>query len=167
MDDPWSNLSKFLNALADEAEKTLDQLSQGAVEASEAFYQASEELVDTLDHTIAPTLDQVSEQVTAWWEPWEAAIAPELNRAAEALEERVIPPLDAMISDLEQWYDTLAVPLDQTLTPLVQNHPTCVGCRHYHGQTYGDNLLVCGMYPYGPETERCPDWQSAWSDLRK
>jgi hypothetical protein len=165
--DPWSTLSDFFHALTDEAEKTLDQLSEGAVEASEAFYQASEAVVEAVDQAIAPILDQVSDQVTTWWDPLEAAIAPELNRAAEALEERVIPPLDAMISEIEQWYDTVAAPLEQTLNPLVQNHPTCVGCRHYHGQTYGGNLLVCGMYPYGPETERCPDWQSAWSDLRK
>lgn len=165
--DPWSTLSDFLQALTDEAEKTLDQLSQGAVEASEAFYQASEAVVEAVDQAIAPTLDQVSEQVTTWWDPVEAAIAPELNRAAEALEEQVVPPLDAIISEIDQWYDSVSIPLDQTLNPLVQNHPTCIGCRHYHGQTYGGNLLVCGMYPYGPEAQHCPDWQSAWSDRQK
>jgi hypothetical protein len=36
----------------------------------------------------------------------------------------------------------------------------CQGCQHYHGQTYGGTLLVCGMHPYGSEEEYCPDWQS-------
>lgn len=35
----------------------------------------------------------------------------------------------------------------------------CQGCCHYHGQTYGGELLVCGMHPYGVEGEHCPDWQ--------
>lgn len=39
-------------------------------------------------------------------------------------------------------------------TPVV-----CANCRHYHGQVYGGNLLVCGMHPYGPgeEAVSCPD----------
>lgn len=35
----------------------------------------------------------------------------------------------------------------------------CRGCRHYHGQTYGGTLLVCGMHPFGVEEDACPDWQ--------
>jgi hypothetical protein len=35
----------------------------------------------------------------------------------------------------------------------------CRGCRHYHGQKYGGNLLVCGMHPYGVAEDHCPDWQ--------
>ncbi|MBW4467357.1 MAG: hypothetical protein KME07_18175 [Pegethrix bostrychoides GSE-TBD4-15B] len=35
----------------------------------------------------------------------------------------------------------------------------CQGCCHYHGQTYGGNLLVCAMHPHGVETDSCPDWQ--------
>lgn len=37
---------------------------------------------------------------------------------------------------------------------------TCPTCRHYDGKTYGGNLLVCGMHPYGPQVEGdCDDWQ--------
>ena len=41
-----------------------------------------------------------------------------------------------------------------------ENHPACRGCRHYHGQVYNGNLLVCGMHPYGWDDEHCPDWES-------
>ena len=41
-----------------------------------------------------------------------------------------------------------------------ENHPACQGCRHYHGQVYNNNLLVCGMHPYGWDDEHCPDWES-------
>jgi hypothetical protein len=40
---------------------------------------------------------------------------------------------------------------------------TCQGCCHYHGQYYGGNFLVCGMHPYGVESEHCPDWEAPCS----
>jgi hypothetical protein len=42
---------------------------------------------------------------------------------------------------------------------------TCIGCGHYHGQTYGQGQqtrvrLVCGFHPYGwTAGGGCPDWQ--------
>jgi hypothetical protein len=44
--------------------------------------------------------------------------------------------------------------------PSAEKNPACIGCRHYHGQAYGGNLLVCGMHPYGWDGDNCPDWQS-------
>ncbi len=43
----------------------------------------------------------------------------------------------------------------------------CRGCKHYDGSTYGGNLLVCGIHPYGPGDESdpatqpttCEDWE--------
>ena len=43
--------------------------------------------------------------------------------------------------------------------PNSTHHPACIGCRHYHGRSYGGNLLVCGMHPYGWDDNNCPDWQ--------
>jgi len=44
--------------------------------------------------------------------------------------------------------------------PLLPQQPkVCQGCRHYHGRTYGGNLLVCGMHPFGAEGEHCSDWE--------
>jgi hypothetical protein len=34
----------------------------------------------------------------------------------------------------------------------------CNGCKHLHGETYGGELLVCGMHPYGEE--ECGDFES-------
>jgi hypothetical protein len=41
-------------------------------------------------------------------------------------------------------------------------------CRHYHGQVYGGNLLVCAMHPYGPgeDVDTCPDLDSIWDNSR-
>jgi hypothetical protein len=38
-------------------------------------------------------------------------------------------------------------------------HPACVGCINYNGSTYGGNLLVCGIYPYGCNNDTCADWE--------
>ncbi|HHP7230403.1 MAG TPA: hypothetical protein ACFCUY_06045 [Xenococcaceae cyanobacterium] len=50
--------------------------------------------------------------------------------------------------------------MDVTISkPSSENHPACIGCRHYHGKTYNGNLLVCAMHPYGCEDSTCPDWE--------
>ncbi|WP_088893356.1 hypothetical protein [Leptolyngbya ohadii] len=45
----------------------------------------------------------------------------------------------------------------------LRRHPpipqACRGCRHYHGRSYHGNFLICGMHPYGVETETCGDWE--------
>jgi hypothetical protein len=38
-------------------------------------------------------------------------------------------------------------------------HPACVGCINYNGSVYGGNLLVCGIYPYGCNSDTCADWE--------
>ncbi len=38
---------------------------------------------------------------------------------------------------------------------------SCVGCDNYHGQYYGENLLVCAMHPYGFNDDSCPDFEQS------
>jgi hypothetical protein len=42
--------------------------------------------------------------------------------------------------------------------PKPQRPAACRGCVHYHGKVYNGTMLVCGMHPYGAESETCPDW---------
>lgn len=39
----------------------------------------------------------------------------------------------------------------------------CQGCQHYLGTLLsgekGSNWLCCAMHPYGPDGEKCPDWE--------
>ncbi len=44
-------------------------------------------------------------------------------------------------------------------------HNTCKGCRNWHGQIYGSNLLVCAIYPRGPEAKPCWDWEADSPEL--
>jgi hypothetical protein len=39
-----------------------------------------------------------------------------------------------------------------------QRPAACRGCQHYHGRSYGGQLLVCAMHPYGTEADQCDDW---------
>ncbi len=66
--------------------------------------------------------------------------------------------LEELVGDTEQQFYSYPV------EPTPETHAACIGCRHYHGQVYGGNLFVCGMHPYGWETENCPDWESMGID---
>ncbi len=51
------------------------------------------------------------------------------------------------------------IPTRAKPTPDPAIHPACVGCMNYDGSSYGGNLLVCGMHPYGCENVTCGDWE--------
>jgi len=36
---------------------------------------------------------------------------------------------------------------------------TCIGCKYYHGSSYGGVHLICAVHPDGWEGAKCPDWQ--------
>lgn len=93
------------------------------------------------------------------------AVVEELEEVAievdQNLADAIAPLLDHVLA-YESLLDQATQPLGQTINPLLDHHPACVGCRHYHGQTYGDAFLVCAMYPYGWSERSCPDWESVW-----
>jgi hypothetical protein len=87
----------------------------------------------------------------------------QMAEVEEFLDRLVEPLLDEQhVQAVDEAMLAATQPLFQTLYPMIDQRPGCAGCRHYHGQSYGGNFLVCGMYPYGYEGEQCPDWQSAW-----
>jgi hypothetical protein len=51
------------------------------------------------------------------------------------------------------------IPIPTRPMPDPAVHPACVGCLNYNGSVYGGNLLVCGMYPYGCNSDSCADWE--------
>ncbi|HAA26731.1 MAG TPA: hypothetical protein DCE56_02410 [Cyanobacteria bacterium UBA8553] len=75
--------------------------------------------------------------------------------------------------------DRTRSPIPDFSTPPPDNRPqaqanalpsACVGCQYYHGRSYlahwGEGseadqvrqLLVCGIHPFGPDGDSCPDW---------
>jgi hypothetical protein len=81
---------------------------------------------------------------------------------AESAFEAVLDPIWQWLDGLDRTVEETSRPMLQTLAPAIQNCATCIGCRHYCGETYGGNTLVCAMHPYGAEGETCPDWESTW-----
>lgn len=128
--DQWQkDFFEMLETVADEAKRFF----LGVTEMVDEFFELSEEITDQVQNTIAIEIDQY------------------LNELAEPLFE-IYWELEEAVGEVEQ-------PFPYTVEPTPEEHPACVGCRHYHGQVYGGNLLVCGMHPYGWDGEKCPDWE--------
>lgn len=140
MDEWLKQLQTTLDLAAQNSSEWLIEVSQKADQAIEEWVDSSLEVAQEIDQAIAPTLARLGDQMDS-----------ALDSGLVFLDEHVAP-----------WVEETAAPLTQTVNPWLQNHPTCVGCRNYHGAAYGEEMLVCGMHPYGPEDETCPDWESVW-----
>jgi hypothetical protein len=127
---------KMLEVMVKEVEQFLTDTAKDVTEAVDAFIEASEEIVEQMQ--------------TAF----EAEIEPRINEFLD-------PILEAYLG-FEIVVEETTQPVSHSIEPFLNDHPACVGCRHYHGQAYGGTMLVCGMHPYGWEEEKCPDWQSTW-----
>jgi hypothetical protein len=132
---------KMLEAVATEVERFFDGVAKEMNEVADAFVELSEEIAEQVEQAIAPTIDQLDDHLDDWLEPILLAL-----------------------TSLEGVMEEAAAPVTHTVEPILNQHPACVGCRHYHGQSYNGTVLVCGMHPYGWEEEKCPDWESSWGD---
>ncbi len=120
---------EVLETVADE----IDQFFQGVTETVDSFFELTEEITEQVQNSIVIEIDQY------------------LNELAE--------PIFEVYWELEEVMGEVDQPLPYPVEPTQQEHPACIGCRHYHGQVYSGNLLVCGMHPYGWEDKNCPDWE--------
>ncbi len=137
--DPFFTL---LDAAAKDIEDFVTQVAAGIDYLAEVLIETVEEAAEQTIHTLETAL--------------ETEIEPPFNELSEWL----MQPLLELLAGIEQEIEDVASPLHQTFQPLINQHPACVGCQHYHGQVYGDTLLVCGMHPYGWEGETCPDHEA-------
>jgi hypothetical protein len=87
----------------------------------------------------------------------------EISLEVEAKADELLAPLYDWLDDLDDVINDTGRPFVQTVSPVLQDHPACVGCAHYHGETYGETFLVCAMHPYGVEGRNCLDWESVWN----
>ena len=129
----------------------------------ERFNKDAEQFWDEVSQTVNNTVDTLTEATEVFLEQVEEAIAPPLNELDRELE-GWLEPLWDLLGTLETSVMETTAPVSQTVEPMLNEHPMCVGCRHYHGQAYNGVMFVCGMHPYGWEGEKCPDWESTWKD---
>jgi hypothetical protein len=76
--------------------------------------------------------------------------------ALQQLPTEVISSIPAIASIPVEDLSCLQPPKSQSCTQF------CSGCSNYHGLVYGENLLVCGVHPYGVDAnaDRCPDYRT-------
>jgi hypothetical protein len=71
-----------------------------------------------------------------------------------------IEPIIEIYRDFDPEFDEIDLSMVTYVDPSPTQQPACRGCRNYHGQVYGGNLLVCAMHPTGVESEGCADWET-------
>ncbi len=86
----------------------------------------------------------------------QTAVGAEIDRQWQEFLE---PMLEMYLEIEEETNDSELISYNYPVEPTAEKYPACRGCRHYHGQVYGGNLLVCGMHPYGQEDAHCRDWE--------
>lgn len=148
MDDWAKEFYKAVESVATEVDRIFQEVVQEIDDWVEEWVEVSEEFSTQVEETLRSTLpiDEMAAQFDRYLQ--------------ESLD-----PLFELYLDLEfdldqrQEEDDPFVPVTY-VQPSAEKNSACIGCQHYHGQIYGNNLLVCGMHPYGWEGESCPDWES-------
>ncbi|MBW4459193.1 MAG: hypothetical protein KME47_03005 [Nodosilinea sp. WJT8-NPBG4] len=165
--DAFGNaVQDFTQQISEDTERWLDNLVEQIASASDALVQTTDQWAEQVQEAIDPEIDRIAVEFNHVVEPLRATVNAEVDYVADELNE-ILGPLLAGLSGIDQWFEEVSVPFNSTVEPLLQNHPVCVGCRNFCGQSYGGNTLVCAMHPYGPEEERqCSDWESVWPEPR-
>lgn len=144
------------------------QLHEAAKDSSDWFAEVSQQSNEVIESWVGAsveTLQSIEERIES---SIEDSLGPKIEQALENFDEQIDEAVDASIAflyqDITPWVEETTAPITRTVNPWLQNHPACIGCKFYHGTSYGDEMLVCGMHPYGPEDRNCVDWESVWSE---
>ena len=152
----------FTQQISEDTERWLDHLTDQLASASDAVVQTTDQWAEQVQDAIDPEIDRIVDEINDAVAPFQVSINTQIDEVVDQLNE-VLGPMVAGLSGIDQWFEEVSGPINSTVEPLLQNYPTCVGCRNFCGQTFGGNTLVCAMHPYGPEEERhCEDWESFW-----
>lgn len=154
--DNWArDLGDFFENAARTTEQWAEQTFHDAIEAADNF-------AGELEKQLRPSLEQWANEIHDSVEPIETALDNEVERFTEEVTELITPVVVPLAGAIETWLEAMAAPIASHVEPVVNEHTACIGCKHYYGQSHGGQMLVCGMYPYGPDAETCPDWESVW-----
>jgi len=143
MNDWQKDWFELLETITEQIEGFFLEVALDVTEAMSGLVEFSDELSTQLNSTL---VDEVEQSITVLVSP-------------------ILEAYFGMGGAIEEFTQ----PVTQTVEPMLKQHPTCVGCRNFHGQYYGDSLLVCAMHPYGVEegVETCPDKEAVnWGVFR-
>ncbi|NJR41220.1 MAG: hypothetical protein HC781_23240 [Leptolyngbyaceae cyanobacterium CSU_1_4] len=133
---------KNVETAATSLEKFLQDASKEMGNRALTLMEISDEMAEEIEQAIAPAIEQMETQFTAWLDPF-------LELGAE---------LESFLHDI-QWIDEISDFTDFSAESLSIQHPICQGCRHYHGEVYNGTPFICAMHPYGiiDGSESCAD----------
>lgn len=140
--DFFQAIEAVTSAVTSEVESFCNEVSRGLVEFVEAIAEISEEISEQLESTIASEFDDYLQELLEPIVEWE-------------------PTVEIYIVEFDIERSGFYSPEEDRGDPVLNDHPACVGCRNYHGKVYGNEMLVCGLHPYGWDSESCPDWESS------
>ena len=124
----------------------MEDWSKNLIEAIETVALAVDEFFTELNEVVDTMTEELQQVVTI-----------EIDQRLQ----EIFEPIADLYLELEQLAGDGDLGFTYTVEPNAQSHPACIGCNQYHGQIYSGNLLVCGMHPYGWETQHCPDWEGS------
>lgn len=129
---------------------------ENAVSEVEHFFnEMGEEFVEMLD-VLAKMSEEFTEQV-------QNNLINDIDgyfNEFDGLFNEFIEPIIEICRDFDPEFDEIDLSMVTYVDPSPTQQPACRGCRNYHGQVYGGNLLVCAMHPTGVESESCADWET-------
>jgi hypothetical protein len=141
---------------------------------SKDFFEGMENAVSEVEHFFSDVTDEFVEMVEFLAKVSEEFAEQVQNNLVndidgffnefEGVFSELIEPIIGICRDFDSEFDRVDLSLVTYVDPSPIQQPACRGCRNYHGQVYGGNLLVCAMHPMGVESDSCPDWE-ADSDL--
>lgn len=130
----------------------------------------SKSIVEAIE-TVVSDMDKFFTDVTEEFNEMLGELTKISEEITDEVQNKILPELDECINEffepiLDIYFDLDIESEGEHFDPFVTyvqptetEQPACRGCKHYHGQVYGGNLLVCGMHPMGAEAETCPDWE--------
>ena len=133
----WQQIEKTTVSI----ERFFQDITEAVETFSEEVTEAFEELGEHLQNTVVIEVDTLVDDFIDF-----------VSETSVDFESSFWEDIDSLVND-----DFVDITLE---TPGEDNHAACVGCRHYHGQAYNGQILVCGMHPYGVEDNYCPDWEA-------
>jgi ABC-type transporter Mla subunit MlaD len=157
-----SNFEDWTRRLGEFLEDTVRTTETVAEQTLSGFVEAADSVADEVEKQLRPTLEQWADDLSQSLEPLETLLDHEAERVSDELNAFISPIVMPLADALETWVEALAAPINRHVDPMINDHTVCIGCKHYYGQAHGGNMLVCGMHPYGPDDEQCPDWESVW-----
>ncbi|NES25066.1 MAG: hypothetical protein F6K41_40700 [Symploca sp. SIO3E6] len=132
----------------------MEELSKNIIEILESV----PEMVDEFFVEVTEAVDVIADEL-------QNTIGMEIEQYLQEMCETIFELSVVFDDEFEEiWAETEPI-FTAPVEPTPEKNSACVGCRHYHGQIYGGNLFVCGMHPYGWDTENCPDWEADKIDL--